>query len=122
MVNNLSDIKVELFGLITKLRAGTIAPSEKTRFNELNVMVTAQTPKAVTGLFKALIMIIIALGFPVKTMMVFLRNVLTKQPNTFRWQDFIEFVMAVMALVTIIGAFRMSNTTKYLGEDYTNTF
>lgn len=120
--NNLSDITPELFGLIKKFRTATITPNEGTRLKELNAIITAQTPKAVTGLFKGLIMIIIALGFSVKTMMVFLRNLLTKQSITFRWQDFIDFVMAIMTSIAIIGAFRLSKSTQYLGNDFTNTF
>ena len=80
------------------------------------------TPKAVSGLLKATMLIMIALGFPVKTLMVFLRNALKKQPSTFRSQDFIDLGMGVMVCMNIYGTFTLSKSTKYLGDSLTDTF
>ena len=76
---------------------------------------------AANGLLSASMVIMVALGFSVKTLMVFLKNGLTNVKMSFRIQDFIDLLMGVMVCVSIIFTFTLGKETKNLNAKE-NTF
>ena len=72
-------------------------------------------------MLSASMIIMVALGFPIKTLMVYLKNGLTKVNTSFRIQDFIDLLMGVMVCVNIIFTFTLGKETKNL-NDNENTF
>ena len=69
----------------------------------------------------ASIIIIVALGFSVKILMVFLKNSLTKVNTSFRIQDFVDLLMGVIVFVNTIFTFKLAKETKNLSA-FENTF
>lgn len=65
--------------------------------------------------------IIVALGFSIKTLMVFLKNALTNVKMSFKIQDFIDLLMGVMVFVNMIFTFTLGKETKNLNVNE-NTF
>lgn len=65
--------------------------------------------------------IMVAIGFPVKTLMVFLKNSLTKVNTILRIQDFIDLLMGALVTLNIIFTFTYAKSTKTLSV-FENTF